>query len=178
MVPVGTDGTAGALGMCPAVSRQTLRFQEPVSECIDPGFFQILQATTSLSCMDSRVSVRGLTPTRQRVIPRCCMGARLKSHVVTGLTSLISLESGREDEVFKLYMGFGCRLYLAGSPRCPANMYNSGRKGMTQSLMSSLLTRNRLCISALAPSVAGSLEAYSCNPSPAVAPADVSAASP
>ena len=84
----------------------------------------LLQATASPSCMDSRVSVRCQTPTRQRVIPRCCMDARLKSHVVTGWTSPISLESGRGDEVFKLYMGFGCRLYIAGSPRCPANMYN------------------------------------------------------
>ena len=74
--------------------------------------------------------------------------------------------------MFKLYMGFGCRLYLAGSPRCPANMYNSGRKGMTQSLRSSGFPRNRLCISALAPSVAGSLEAY--KPAPAVGPAHCS----
>ena len=78
--------------------------------------------------------------------------------------------------MFKLYMGFGCMLYLVGSPRCPANMYNSGRKGMTQSLRSSGFPRNRLCISALAPSVAGSLEAY--NPAPAVAPADVSVCHP
>ena len=75
--------------------------------------------------------------------------------------------------MFKLYMGFGCRLYLAGSPRCPANMYNSGRKGMTESLISSGLPRNRLCISALAPSVAGCMEAYNCNAAPAVAPAHV-----
>ena len=30
----------------------------------------LLQATASPSCMDSRVSVRGQTPTTQRVIPR------------------------------------------------------------------------------------------------------------
>ena len=56
---------------------------------------------------------------------------------------------------------FRCRLYLAGSPWCPANIYNSGREGMTQSLMCSGFPRNRVTNSALAPSVSGPLEAYS-----------------
>ena len=44
--------------------------------------------TASPSCMDSRVWVRGLTPSRQRVIPRWCMGARPNPHVPTGYTSV------------------------------------------------------------------------------------------
>ena len=44
----------------------------------------LFHATAFPSCMDSRVSVRGLPPTRQRVIHRCCMDAMLKSDVVTG----------------------------------------------------------------------------------------------
>jgi hypothetical protein len=44
----------------------------------------LFHATAFPSCMDNRVSVRGLTPTRQRVIHRCCMDAMLKSDVVTG----------------------------------------------------------------------------------------------
>ncbi len=43
----------------------------------------------SPSCMDSGVSVRGLTRTRQRVVPRCCMGARSNPHPPTGYTSLV-----------------------------------------------------------------------------------------
>ena len=43
----------------------------------------------SPSCMDSRDSVRCLTRTRQRVVPRCCMGARSNPHPPTGYTSLM-----------------------------------------------------------------------------------------
>ncbi len=43
----------------------------------------------SPSCMDSRVSVRGFPRARQRVVPRCCMGARSNPHPPTGYTSLV-----------------------------------------------------------------------------------------
>ena len=84
-------------GMGPPVSRRTLAvpLAAPVpaalTACVHSEFYwpfdagvPLLQATASPSCMDSRVSVRGQTPTTQRVIPRCCMDARLKSDVVTG----------------------------------------------------------------------------------------------
>ena len=45
--------------------------------------------TASPSCMDSRVSVRGLTRTRQRVIPRWCMCLKFNPHPPTGYTSLV-----------------------------------------------------------------------------------------
>ena len=44
----------------------------------------LFHATAFPPCMDSRVSVRGLTPTRHLVIHRCCMDAMLKSDVGTG----------------------------------------------------------------------------------------------
>ena len=43
----------------------------------------------SPSCMYSRGSVRGLTRTRQRVVPRWCMCARSNPHPPTGYTSLV-----------------------------------------------------------------------------------------
>ena len=70
---------------------------------------------------DNRVWVRGLTRTRQRIIPRRCMGARPNPHVPTGYTSLVSLykEVVCGDGVQVIPCGVGCRLYLAVSPVGP-----------------------------------------------------------
>ena len=84
-----------AVSVGPSVSRCTLAapLAAPVpaaltacvlSELYYDSAVALLQATASPSCMDSRVWVRGQTPTRQRVIPRCCMDVRLKSDVVMG----------------------------------------------------------------------------------------------
>jgi len=55
------------------------------------GAARAAAAAASPSCMDSRVWVRGLTRSRQRVIPRWGMGARPNPHGPTGYTSLVSL---------------------------------------------------------------------------------------
>ena len=95
--PIAVSEAPDVTGMGPPVCRCTLDvpLAAPVpaalTACLLSEFdwprdagVPVLQATASPSCMDSRVSVRGQTPTRQRVIPRCCMDARLKSDVVTG----------------------------------------------------------------------------------------------
>ena len=58
-----------------------------------------------------RVWVRGLSRTRQRSIPRWCIGALSNPSVLTGYTSLVSLKSVR---------GERCMLYLAGGGLCDA----------------------------------------------------------
>ncbi len=78
----------------------------------------------------SRVWVRGLSRTCQRVYPARFMGARhTPPHVPTGLVSLLSLECVRGDGVQVIHCGIGCRLYLAGSPRGTAYERHPCRKG-------------------------------------------------
>ena len=84
-------------GMGPALCGRTLALalaaliHAALNACVLPELswhigsaVALFHATAFPSCMDNRVSVRGLTPTRQRVIHRCCMDAMLKSDVVTG----------------------------------------------------------------------------------------------
>ena len=86
-------------GMGPALCGRTLALalaaliHAALNACVLPELswhigsaVALFHATAFPSCMDSRVSVRGLPPTRQRVIHRCCMDAMLKSDVVTGQT--------------------------------------------------------------------------------------------
>ena len=95
--PIAVSDGPYVAGFGPSVSRCTLAvpLAAPVpaalTACVLSEFYwpfdsavALLQETASPSCMDSRVWVRGQTPTRQRVIPRCCMDARLKSDVVMG----------------------------------------------------------------------------------------------
>ena len=96
-IAVPLSVTRSSAGMGPAVYGRTVALalaaliHAALNACVLPELswhigsaVALFHATAFPSCMDSRVSVRGLTPTRQRVIHRCCMDAMLKSDVVTG----------------------------------------------------------------------------------------------
>ena len=68
----------------------------------------VVEAAASPSCMASQVWMRGTTRTRQRVLPLGCMCARPNSHVPTGYTSLVSLETDRGDGLQVIPCRVGC----------------------------------------------------------------------
>ena len=91
--PIAVSDGPYLAGIGPSVSRCTSVGPKAaaLTACVLSEFYwpfdsavALLQETASPSCMDSRVSVRGQPPNRQRAIPRSCMDARLKSDVVTG----------------------------------------------------------------------------------------------
>ena len=69
-----------------------------------------------------RVWVRGLSRTRQRSIPRWCIGALSNPSVLTGYTSLVSLKSVRGEAVYVIPCG---RRFV----RCRATRSTAQRSG-------------------------------------------------